>query len=291
MENTIFRLPYAAHTLQLSVGKGLNLVKNLVFRTKRLIDFFNISLKQREWLQTTQEFLGYASIKHIIDDVSTCWNSTYYAWERLIELKRAIKFLPRQLKSDLNKDTQKDGEKLEKIMLSDDEWLLIENLLDLLFEFEEVTRLLSGAKYCIISSMYPAISALIVSIKAIQVDQIVTPVISLSPLSNTLNFELNPEDNNITTDNEEEITILDNIKVIIDDNKNKVEIKVIDLTSNTDHNKKKINISEPIKTTNMISKIQKILYNSIFNYWKDINKVEILACLLDSCFKKLQFVK
>jgi len=48
MENTIFRLPYAAHTLQLSVGKGLNLVKNLVFRTKRLIDFFNISLKQRE---------------------------------------------------------------------------------------------------------------------------------------------------------------------------------------------------------------------------------------------------
>jgi hypothetical protein len=55
-------------------------------------------------------------------------------------------------------------------MLSDDEWLLIENLLDLLFGFEEVTRLLSGAKYCTISSMYPAISALIVSIKATQVD-------------------------------------------------------------------------------------------------------------------------
>jgi len=139
--------------------------------------------------------------------------------------------------------------------------------------------------------MYLAISALIVSIKAIQVDQIVTPVISLSPLSNTLNFELDLEDNNVITDNEEEITILDNIEVIINDNENEVEIEVIDLTFNTGHNKKKINISKPIETTNIISKIRKILYNSMFNYWKDINKVGMLACLLDPRFKKLRFVK
>ena len=92
-------------------------------------------------------------------------------------------------------------------MLSDDKWLLIENLLDLLFGFEEVTRLLSSAKYYTISSIYLAILTLIISIKAIQVDQ---------------------------------ITILDNIKVIIDDNENEVKIEVIDLTSNTDHNKKKL---------------------------------------------------
>ena len=124
-------------------------------------------------------------------------------------------------------------------MLSDDEWLLIENLLDLLFGFEEVTRLLSNAKYFTISLMYPAISALIVSIKATQVDQTVTPVISSPPLSNTLNFELDPENNNITTNNEEEITILDNVEVIIDDNKNEVEIEVVNLTFNTGCNKKK----------------------------------------------------
>jgi hypothetical protein len=121
MKSTVFRLSCAAHTLQLSIGKGLNLVKVLIFRAKRLIDFFHISPKQRERLQTAQEFLGYNSINHVIGDVSTCWNSTYYAWEHLIELKRAIKFLPEQLKSDLNKDVQKDGERLEKIMLSDDE--------------------------------------------------------------------------------------------------------------------------------------------------------------------------
>ena len=32
--------PYAAYTLQLVVGKGLSLIKLLVLRVKRLIDFF-----------------------------------------------------------------------------------------------------------------------------------------------------------------------------------------------------------------------------------------------------------
>ena len=45
MEATIFRLPCTVHTLQLTVGKGFDLVKALVLRAKRLIDFFNISPK------------------------------------------------------------------------------------------------------------------------------------------------------------------------------------------------------------------------------------------------------
>jgi hypothetical protein len=48
---------------------------------------------------------------------------------------------------------------LEKIILSDDEWKLIEDLLNLLSIFEDVTRLLSGAKYCTISLIYLAIAA------------------------------------------------------------------------------------------------------------------------------------
>jgi len=214
----------------------------------------------------------------VIGDVSTRWNSTYYAWEHLIELKRAIKFLPGQLKSDLNKDTQKDGEKLEKIMLSNDEWLLIEDLLNILSIFEDVTKLLSGAKYCTISSMYPAIAALIALIKP-----------GTQPSSS--NFELDFQESLADNLSDEEITILDSAEVTIADGENEVEIEVVDLTSVTGRCRKKIDISKPIQTKDVISNIRKFLYNSMFSYWKDIHKVGMLACLLDPRFKKLRFVK
>jgi len=46
--------PCAAHTLQLVIGKGLNLIKLLVLRTKRLIDFF-LRPKQSERLEKIQK--------------------------------------------------------------------------------------------------------------------------------------------------------------------------------------------------------------------------------------------
>ena len=46
--------PCAAHTLQLIVGKGLNLVKLLVLRAKRLIDFF-LRPKQSQRLSDIQK--------------------------------------------------------------------------------------------------------------------------------------------------------------------------------------------------------------------------------------------
>ena len=46
--------PCMAHTLQLVVGKGVNLVKLLVLRAKRLIDFF-LRPKQSERLEDIQK--------------------------------------------------------------------------------------------------------------------------------------------------------------------------------------------------------------------------------------------
>ena len=46
--------PCTAHTLQLVIGKGLNVVKLLVLRTKRLIDFF-LRPKQSERLEEIQK--------------------------------------------------------------------------------------------------------------------------------------------------------------------------------------------------------------------------------------------
>ncbi|PKC05692.1 hypothetical protein RhiirA5_378425, partial [Rhizophagus irregularis] len=165
-------------------------------------------------------------------------------------------------------------------MLSDDEWKLIEDLLNLLSIFEDVTRLLSGAKYCTISLMYPAIAALISSIKP-----------GTQPSSN---FELDFQNNlteNLSDHSDEEITILDNAEVTIADDENEVEIEVVDLTSGTGRGRTKINITEPMQTKDVLLNIQKILYSSMFSYWKDIHKVGMLACLLDPRFKKLRFVK
>ena len=95
-------LPCAAHTLQLSVEKELDIVRHLVLRVKRLIDFFNVSPKQMEQLFIAQQDLKFKKCLSTIGDVSTRWNSSYYAWERLLQLKWAIIYLPSRLQSDEN---------------------------------------------------------------------------------------------------------------------------------------------------------------------------------------------
>lgn len=96
---------------------------------------------------------------------------------------------------------------------------------------------------------------------------------------------------NLSDHSDEEITILDNAEVTIADDENEVEIEVVDLTLGTGHGRTKINITEPMQTKDVLLNIQKILYSSMFSYWKDIHKVGMLACLLDPRFKKLRFVK
>jgi len=51
--SNIFWQPCSAHTLQLVIGKGLSVIKPLVKRTKRLIDFF-LRPKQSERLMNIQ---------------------------------------------------------------------------------------------------------------------------------------------------------------------------------------------------------------------------------------------
>jgi len=58
----------------------------------------------------------------VIADVSTCWNSSFYAWNRLIKIKSYIQILIVELINNENDiDAKKDGKQLEKIMLSSDE--------------------------------------------------------------------------------------------------------------------------------------------------------------------------
>ncbi|CAG8708965.1 1463_t:CDS:2 [Dentiscutata erythropus] len=84
-----------------------------------------------------------------------------------------------------------------------------------------------------------------------------------------------------------ELTIFDSMEEIIDDTKDFVEIKEVDLTLGIVH--KKIDISMPMVTIGMVEKVKKALYDSIYKYWQSVIDIGILACLLDLCFKKLRF--
>ncbi|GBC40348.2 zinc finger BED domain-containing protein 1-like [Rhizophagus irregularis DAOM 181602=DAOM 197198] len=85
----IKRLSCAAHTLQLAINKGLKVVEDLVSRVKQLINFFSTQ-KQIERLINVQKDIGYKETYHLIQDISTRWNSSYLAWDRLIFLQYAV---------------------------------------------------------------------------------------------------------------------------------------------------------------------------------------------------------
>ncbi|CAB5181548.1 unnamed protein product [Rhizophagus irregularis] len=162
----------SAHTLQLIIGKGLVPVKALIMGVKRLIEFF-LHSKQSERLEDIQKKYPNANKKdtedsetdiedeqeenidakdtakylHLINDVATRWNSSYFAWSRLIYLKEWIKILCNTLLIDSDLDSKKDGKKLKEIMISDHEWDLLTDLKEILSLFAEATTELGGSKY------------------------------------------------------------------------------------------------------------------------------------------------
>ena len=98
---------------------------------------------------------------HYIQDVQTRQNSSYYAWDRLFYLKDAIIQLQADLYTSINREDKNDGNKLKKILLSEEEWDLLDKLVDVLLSFEEMTREFSGGSYVTLSRMMPNINELI----------------------------------------------------------------------------------------------------------------------------------
>ena len=58
---------------------------------------------------------------------------------------------------DTDREVKRDGKKLRKILLTDDEWLLISNLVDILGQFDTITTTLSSSKFVTLSLIYPLI--------------------------------------------------------------------------------------------------------------------------------------
>lgn len=57
----------------------------------------------------------------VLTDIKTRWNSTYYAWKRILELHNSMRFLSTDLLSKSDQVSQREGDKLERLCLSPDE--------------------------------------------------------------------------------------------------------------------------------------------------------------------------
>ena len=78
---------------------------------------------------------------------NTRWNSTLYAFQRLVILKPAIVMLKASLISNTSLNIRKEGDKIEELYPTVHEWKVIKEMIELLNPFEAATRLLSGVRY------------------------------------------------------------------------------------------------------------------------------------------------
>src|SRR5207248_10952301 len=98
---------------------------------------------------------------HAIADVTTRWNSSYLAWQRLLRLKNYIHMLVNLLSTKSDPDSKRDYKKLRQIMLEEDEWDVIKDLIPVLKPFAEATDYLGSNKYCTYSMIVPTLLVII----------------------------------------------------------------------------------------------------------------------------------
>jgi hypothetical protein len=163
-------------------------------------------------------------------------------------------------KTDL--DSKKDYKRLKQIMLEEDEWDVIKDLIPVLTPFAEATNYLGGNKYCTYSIMVPTLIEIINRIK---------------PL--TENGEKNASE--ISFKNQE--NVFDD-EIFIEDDEEEEK-------SNSTVATKKLKIKNPVNTQNLVNKVKLTLYAAMKYYWNNlITSKALLPSLLDPRIKELSFV-
>ena len=124
----IDHFPCVAHTLQFSIGRGLDVprVQRVIGRCKKLITHFKKSTKETYKLQEKQEMLKLPE-HMLIQDSVTRWGSTLAMLERLMEQQAPIAAV------------LMDG-RVRHLMPEGKEWSIIEVLVDILKPFQQATE-------------------------------------------------------------------------------------------------------------------------------------------------------
>ncbi|CAB5131700.1 unnamed protein product [Rhizophagus irregularis] len=193
----------------------------------------------------------------MIADVETRWNSSYLAWKRLIKIKDLIDVLASTMLIDPDASTRRDGKRLKKINLTENEWQEIGKLIIILEDFAGATEYLGGSKYTTISLMYSVLA--IINQKILPDDNSDVEVIDLTSqnmaFDDDVGYEDAPEDEPISGQ----------------------------------PIRRKININMPQNCINLDKRVKAALYQAMNHYWEVPQEQGMLAALLDPRFKELGF--
>jgi len=217
----------------------------------------------------------------VIADVSTRWNSSYYAWVRLIKIKKYIQALLTELLNSQETDARKDGRQLEQFMLSSDEWDLLQQLILILGPFEEATKYLGGEKYVTHSIMHPMINE-IKRLLLISNSRSSTPSTSPIPISPTLSSRL-PSSPSSLANILSEIENADDVFVLIE------EVEIQEITNRQDNNSNNSNndLNQPLKTKDKLDEVKKNLYSAMCYYWNFLPEDYLISTILDPRVKHM----
>ena len=143
-----------AHTIQLSIEDSLTecpAIKDVLHKCERIVKYFKKSNKAYKKLVDAQRQLGLKELK-LLQNVKTRWNSEFYLLQRVFENKQALKLA---LTNYSHLPT-----------LCAEEWLTIDELIDVLSPVEAATRLICGSSYSTISTVIPVIQSISDEIKS-----------------------------------------------------------------------------------------------------------------------------
>jgi hypothetical protein len=293
------RLKCTAHTLQLTVNIALKAIKTQTKKYRRLVKYFSTP-KQVEQLEKAQQDLNkttyignydnsnidenedesgdedkpsYPRMIRNITEIKTRWNSKYHSWKRLAKLKNAVKWIAATLPLSSNRQDKLDGEKLNQILISDEEWDLLNQLIEIFKPFDEMTTYFSGANYATISSILPLIESLKEYYKGlsekhhINDDDVIDEEV----------FEQLENNENMTSDfgSDCESDI---------DSTDENDGELISSIQNMNNNQQ--NIVDLFK-----KRLINIIYQSLLHYWGKPNIYALIATILDPRYKDLSFLE
>ena len=138
-----------AHTIQLAIQDAFNAcldIKNMIEKCKKIVKFFKKSGPAMRQLLLAQARCGVAELK-LLQDIKTRWNSEFYMIYRVNELKEPLLLAMSHFP--------------QLVQPTPDEWLMCEELIELLSPLEEATSTLSGRHYPTISMIIPCIRGVV----------------------------------------------------------------------------------------------------------------------------------